>query len=222
MASSNYEFPVFIGKDERVESRIHETAELPSNAALRKILGFLGIILGTVGIFLISFSIAIATANLIQIFYGVILSLTGFVMLWSSSKLEKCPARGTIFVLTLTNKRLILSSRPDSSSASTKHGPELKTYQSRGILFVQILTIFLPFFIMVYGYLRGYTPIEFFTAAVTAIRLQSVLYDTLRVAGLFLLPLVVFSIAIFGHKSLKISLVSAIATAIATCVSTPQ
>ena len=214
MASSNYEFPVFIGKDERVESRIHETAELPSNAALRKILGFLGIILGTVGIFLISFSIAIATANLIQIFYGVILSLTGFVMLWSSSKLEKCPARGTIFVLTLTNKRLILSSRPDSSSASTKHGPELKTYQSRGILFVQILTIFLPFFIMVYGYLRGYTPIEFFTAAVTAIRLQSVLYDTLRVAGLFLLPLVVFSIAIFGHKSLKISLVSAIATAI--------
>ncbi|MFW9968087.1 MAG: hypothetical protein ACFFEA_13110 [Candidatus Thorarchaeota archaeon] len=212
MRSSNVEFPLFLGKDETPKERIFETSELPSNATLRKLFGFLGIVLTTAGIMLTSITFALFQLDIVLLLVGLSLLALGIVSTWCAVKLEKCPAHGAIYALTLTNKRLILSTRPEAASASTKRGPQLKTYRSRAIIAFQALTIGLPILLIIYAYFLGFTPSEYLSFTLPLLSDPIALSSHLISAGLLFVPLIVFVLGKFGGRSFKKSLIAALAT----------
>lgn len=212
MRSSNVEFPLFLGKDEAPKERIFETSELPSNATLRKLFGFLGIVLTTAGIILTEITYALFQLDIVLLIASLSLLALGIVSTWCAVKLERYPAHGAIYAITLTNKRLILSTRPDAAAANTKRGPQLKTYRSRAIIAFQVLTIGLPILLIIYAYLLGFTPSEYLSIALPLLSDPIGLSNHLIWAGLFFLPLVVFVLGKFGGRSFKKSLIAALAT----------
>lgn len=212
MRHSNVEFPLFLGKDESPKERIFETSELPSNATLRKLFGFLGIVLTTAGIMLTSITYALFQLDITLLIVGLSLLALGIVSTWCAVKLERCPAHGAIYALTLTNKRLILSTRPNATSASTKRGPQLKTYRSRAIIAFQVLTIGLPILLIIYAYLLGFTPSEYLSIVLPLLSDPVALSSHLVSTGLLFVPLVVLVLGKYGGRSFKKSLIAALAT----------
>lgn len=214
VVDSNSEFPIFLGKDETILSKIHETRELPSNLSLRKLLGYLGILLITCGVIVLSASFSPFITGTIPIISGIIATIIGTLAIWCSVRLERCPALGTVFTFSLTNKRLILSQRPDTGTADTKRGPQLKTYQSKSLTVLLIMTLIIPLIVMVYSIYRGYLPAAFFSYVLSFIFVGTSLYFYLEQAGLILIPIAVFLLSSYGRKSIKLTLTASLATLI--------